>query len=83
MATPAKTTASTTALRTMTARRLYLSAQTPQNGTSRMPNTKMSEVKMPVKAGMSASGRPTSRRRSGRYAKIWLTPSDSMVEVMP
>ena len=82
-ATPAKTMASTTALRTMTARRLYLSAQTPQNGTRTIPNTKISEEKMPVKVGTWSGGRPTSRRRSGRKAKTWLTPSDSTVEVMP
>ena len=41
-ATPANTTASTRALRTITALRLYLSAHTPHNGTSGMPTTKIS-----------------------------------------
>ena len=80
-ATPAKTTASTTALRTITARRLILSAHTPQNGTRKMPNTKMSAVKRPV-SGITCSGAiPTSCRRSGRNAKTWLTPIASTSEV--
>ncbi len=67
----------------MTARRLYLSAHTPQNGTSTMPKTKMRLVKRPVNVGIWSSGRPTSRSRSGRNAKTWATPSASTVEVMP
>jgi len=35
------------ALRTITARRLYLSAQTPQNGTRKMPNTKIRLLNRP------------------------------------
>ena len=46
-ATPANTTASTSALRTMTALRLYLSAQTPQSGTSGMPTTKIERAEQP------------------------------------
>ena len=61
-ATPANTTASTSALRTMTALRLYLSAQTPHSGTSGIPTTKISELNSPTKASRSASGTPISRR---------------------
>ncbi len=61
-ATPANTTASTRALRTMTALRLYLSAQTPQSGTSGMPTTKISAVNKPTNASRSAWGTPISRR---------------------
>ena len=82
-ATPAKTTASTTALRTMTARRLYLSAQTPQNGTRTIPKTKMRLVKSPVNVGICAAGRPTSWRRRGRKAKTWAMPRASIVETIP
>jgi hypothetical protein len=82
-ATPARTTASTTALRTMTARRLYLSAQTPQNGTRTIPKTKMRLVKSPVNMGIWSAGRPTSRRRRGRKANTWLMPMVSIVETIP
>jgi hypothetical protein len=61
-ATAAKTTASTSALRTMTALRLYLSAQTPHNGTRGIPTTKISEENKPTKASRSASGTPMPRR---------------------
>ncbi len=40
----ANTTASTRALRTITALRLYLSAHTPHSGTSGSPTTKTSEL---------------------------------------
>ena len=60
-ATPANTTASTSALRTITALRLYLSAHTPQSGTSGAPTMKMSEPKI-----------PTNRSRSGSGTPIWL-----------
>ena len=61
-ATQANTTASTSALRTMTALRLYLSAQTPQSGTSGMPTTKISALNRPTNASRSASATPISRR---------------------
>ena len=83
IATPANTTASTTALRTITARRLYLSAQTPQNGTRTMPNTKIRLLNRPVKVGTWDAGSPTSPRRSGRNENTWATPMASTVEVIP
>ena len=52
-ATPAKTTASTTALRTMTTLRLYLSAQAPHSGTSGAPTTKISALNSPTNASRS------------------------------
>ena len=61
-ATAANTTASTRALRTMTALRLYLSAHAPHNGTSGMPTTKISALNSPMKARRSASATPISRR---------------------
>ena len=61
-ATPANTTASTRALRTMTALRLYLSAHTPQSGTSGAPTTKISALKIPTKRSRSGSATPISRR---------------------
>ncbi len=69
-ATPANTTASTMQLRTMTALRLYLSAQTPQSGTNGMPTTKISALNRPMNASRSASGTPMSRRYVGTRAKI-------------
>ena len=57
-ATPAKTTASTRALRMMMALRLYLSAQTPQNGTSGNPTTKINALNSPMNPSRSASGTP-------------------------
>ena len=66
----------------MTARRLYLSAHTPQNGTRKIPNTKMRAVKMPVKAATSGASSPIWWSRSGRKAKTWLTPVDSISAVM-
>ena len=80
-ATAANTTASTSALRTMTTLRLYLSAHAPQSGTSGMPTTKIRALKMPMKAGRSLSGTPISRRYVGSSAKIWLTPRPSTIEV--
>ncbi len=71
------TTASTSALRTMTALRLYLSAHTPHSGTSGRPTTKISELYRPMKAIRSASGTPSSRRYAGRRANTWLTPMPS------
>ena len=50
------------ALRTMTALRLYLSAQTPHNGTSGRPTTKIRELNRPTNASRSASATPISRR---------------------
>ena len=47
-----------------------------------MPNTKINAVKMPVNDATSASGRPIWRRRSGRKAKTWLTPVDSITAVI-
>ena len=67
----------------MTARRLYLSAQTPQNGTRKIPKTKMRLVKSPVNVGICAAGRPTSWRRRGRKANTWAMPSASIVETIP
>ncbi len=61
-ATPANTTASTSALRTMTTLRLYLSAHTPHSGTSGMPTTKISALKMPMNASRSSCGTPISVR---------------------
>ena len=61
-ATAAKTTASTSALRTMTTLRLYLSAQAPQSGTSGMPTTKISALKTPMNVSRWLSGTPISRR---------------------
>ena len=61
-ATAAKTTASTIELRMMTALRLYLSAQTPHNGTSGMPTTKSNELNRPTKCRRSGSATPMSLR---------------------
>ena len=61
-ATRPNTTASTRELRTMTALRLYLSAQTPQSGTSGAPTMKISELKSPTNASRSAGATPISRR---------------------
>ncbi len=61
-ATPAKTTASTSALRMITALRLYLSAHTPHNGTSGMPTTKISALNNPTNASRSPWATPISRR---------------------
>ena len=61
-ATPPKTTASTRALRMITALRLYLSAQTPQSGTSGGPTTKIIEPKIPTNCSRSGSATPISRR---------------------
>ena len=55
-ATAANTTASTSALRTMTTLRLYLSAQAPHSGTSGIPTTKISALKMPMNASRSCCG---------------------------
>jgi hypothetical protein len=57
-ATQANTTASTMQLRTMTALRLYLSAHTPQSGTSGAPTTKISAVNSPTNDNRSARGTP-------------------------
>ncbi len=57
-ATQAKTTASTRALRTITALRLYLSAHTPHNGTSGAPTTKIRALNRPMKWSRSASATP-------------------------
>ena len=57
-ATQTNTTASTRQLRTMTALREYLSAQTPQSGTSGMPTTKISDENSPTNWRRSASGTP-------------------------
>ena len=56
------TTTSTRQLRTMTTLRLYLSAQTPQSGTSGSPRTKTSEPNRPMNGRRSVSGTPSSRR---------------------
>ena len=61
-ATPANTAASTRALRATTAFRLYLSAQTPQSGTSGAPTMKISDPKIPTKRSRSGSATPISRR---------------------
>jgi hypothetical protein len=61
-ATAANTTASTSALRTMTTLRLYLSAHAPHNGTSGIPTMKISALKMPMKAKRSWGATPSSRR---------------------
>ncbi len=67
-ATQAKTTASTRALRTMTTFRLYLSAHTPQSGTSGAPTTKIRALNRPTKWSRSAPETPIWRqvgRREG------------------
>ena len=56
------TTASTSALRTITALRLILSAHTPHSGTSGRPTTNMSELYRPTNGSRSVSGTPRSRR---------------------
>ena len=61
-ATAANTTASTIALRAITALRLYLSAHTPHSGTSGAPTTKISELKIPTKARRSLSSTPMPLR---------------------
>ena len=66
----------------MTARRLYLSAQTPQNGTSTMPKTKMRLLNRPVNVGTCDAGSPTCPSRSGRNEKTCATPIASTVEVI-
>ena len=80
-ATATKTTASTSALRMMTTLRLYLSAHAPHSGTSGIPTTKISALKIPMKASRSLSGTPICRRYVGNSAKIWLTPTPSTIEV--
>ena len=57
-ATQTNTTASTRQLRTMTALREYLSAQTPHSGTSGAPTMKISDVNSPTNWRRSASGTP-------------------------
>ena len=57
-----KTTASTSALRTITAFRLYLSAHTPHSGTSGAPTTKIRALNRPTNARRSPCGTPISRR---------------------
>ncbi len=81
-ATQTNTTASTRALRAMTALREYLSAQTPQSGTSGIPTTKISAENSPTNVARSASDTPTTRRYAGRYANTWLTPRPSTIEVI-
>ena len=61
-ATAAKTTASTSALRTITTLRLYLSAHAPHSGTSGIPTMKISALKMPMNASRSCRATPISRR---------------------
>jgi len=63
-----KTSASTRALRMITALRLYLSAQTPHSGINGSPVRKNSAPRMPTKWGMSAADTPTSRSRLGMNA---------------
>ena len=57
-ATHTNTTASTRQLRTMTALREYLSAQTPHSGTSGAPTMKISDVNSPTNWSRSAWGTP-------------------------
>ena len=73
-ATRAKTPVSTSALRTITALRLYLSAHTPHSGTRGRPSTKTRELNRPTKATRSAWGTPSSRKWAGSRAKTWLMP---------
>ena len=61
-----KRTASTAALRTTIALRLYLSAQTPQNGTRGSPKKSAAAESRPTVVATSASGTPRSRTRRGR-----------------
>ncbi len=67
-ATHANTTASTRQLRTITALRLYLSAQTPQSGTSGIPTTKISALNRPMNASRSSCGTPIFVRYAGSRA---------------
>ena len=65
-----------------TALRLYLSAQTPQSGTSGIPTTKIRAENSPTNGSpVGARRRPSSRRYGARNAKTWLTPSPSIIEV--
>jgi len=80
-ATAANTTASTSALRMITAFRLYLSAQTPHRGTNGAPTMKIRALKMPMNCSRSASATPIPRRQEGRNAKTWLTPRPSTRDV--
>ena len=76
-ATAPNTTASTSALRMMTALRLYLSAQTPHSGTIGSPSTNTSELSRPMVRPMSALRTPIPCRFRSMNAKIWLTPNAS------
>ena len=77
-----KTTASTSALRTMTALRLYLSAHTPQRGTIGIPSTNSRALKRPMNWRRSASGTPIAESCEGSRAKTWLTPIPSTRDVI-
>src|SRR5258705_9665154 len=81
-ATAPNTTASTRQLRTMTALRLYLSAQTPHSGTSGIPTTKTSAENNPTNGTRSASGTPISWRYGARNEKTWETPKPSTRDVI-
>ena len=81
-AMPVNTTASTIALRTITAFRLYLSAQTPHSGTSGIPSTNSSALNSPMNERRSASGTPSVVSCEGSSAKTWLTPRPSTMDVI-
>src|SRR3954447_5130590 len=73
--------ASTTALRAITALRLYLSAQTPHRGTSGAPTTKTSALNNPTNVSRSDGGTPIVDRAAGSNANTWLTPMPSTIDV--
>src|SRR5579863_5018602 len=57
--------------------RLYLSAQTPQNGKSGKPITKPSAASTPTQVGICAAGTPNCCRKIGRKALRWPNACDS------
>src|SRR3990170_2977760 len=73
-----KRTDSTAALRTTIALRLYLSAQTPQNGTRGSPKKSAAAESRPTVVATSASGTPRSRTRRGRKLTKCPKPTVSM-----
>ena len=65
----------------MTALRLYLSAQTPQSGTSGMPTTKISGREQPDEREPIGLGHAHLAEVGRRNEKTWLTPRPSTIDV--
>ena len=79
---PANTTASTSALRTMTALRLYLSAQTPHSGTSGSADDEDERAEQADEREAIRLGDAHLAQVGADSAKIWLTPSPSTIDVI-